>query len=369
MDYKNISSVIRPSPFCVTSNASIVITIALYCILLLVSLIGNCLIVAVFFMNKTLRTTTNYLMLNMAVSDLLIPTIALPWLISVTYLSNVWLVGGTLGEILCKVVCMAPSVSLVVSTLSMTVIAVDRFHGIFFAMKPALISIQMRRRILVAIWIIAVAFRAHFLYGYRLVRKGENNLMCAFQWHPLSYQTKAHYITWITMFSLNIASALVLSVLYGSIVFMLNRQQRNVVVQSEVVRRRAMENRQITFMLITVVVLFFMIWAPYHVYTFLSFLNPEYVRRSCTFLWMAYNFPLLYTITNPFIYYIFNKKYRKGFQRILCSPCAQCKNVCPSSASILHNESHLEFQLTNFTSSRISRSSRSSRILRNLLND
>ena len=349
MEQKNTSAATQPSPFCVDTNTYKAVTIVLYCVLLVISFVGNALIVGVFYRNRSLRTPANYLILNMALSDLLIPTVALPWLISITYLDRAWLVGGIWGEILCKFVSMAPSVSLVVSTLSMIVIAIDRFHAIFFAMKPALISKKACRRIIFITWLLAAAFRAHFLYGYRLVTKGENDLQCAFQWRPPAYQKKAHYITWITMFSLNIVSALLLTLLYTGIVVLLNRQQKNIVMQSEIVRRRAMENRQVTYMLITVVVLFFAVWAPYHVYTFLSFLKPAFVGRSCTFLWIAYNFPLLYTITNPFIYYIFNKKYRQGFKALLCWPCIKCEICGYSRSGILGNAAKSKSFLSDLT--------------------
>ena len=81
------------------------------------SFTGNGLLVAVFYRNKTLRTTVHYFIVNMAISDLIIPVVHLPWEISSTYHDGLWLVDGVLGTVLCKLVFNAWSVSTVVSIL------------------------------------------------------------------------------------------------------------------------------------------------------------------------------------------------------------------------------------------------------------
>ena len=49
------------------------IVISSFVVLFLTSVIGNFLVVAVFYRNKTLRTPGHYLIVNMAVSNLIIP--------------------------------------------------------------------------------------------------------------------------------------------------------------------------------------------------------------------------------------------------------------------------------------------------------
>ena len=49
-----------------------------YCLLLVVSLLGNTLIIMVVYRDNKMRTTTNLLIVNMAVSDLLVPIFAMP---------------------------------------------------------------------------------------------------------------------------------------------------------------------------------------------------------------------------------------------------------------------------------------------------
>ena len=49
-----------------------------YAIIVLFSLLGNTAVIVIVLKNKRMRTTTNYLIVNMAVSDLLISAFAVP---------------------------------------------------------------------------------------------------------------------------------------------------------------------------------------------------------------------------------------------------------------------------------------------------
>ena len=85
-----------------------------YVILLFVSLAGNALIIAVFFKkHDQLQTPVNYFIINMAVSDFLVPIFVLPRRIQEVYLGwGPWLVSGVLGDIICKVASFADEVSI-----------------------------------------------------------------------------------------------------------------------------------------------------------------------------------------------------------------------------------------------------------------
>ena len=80
-------------------------------------------------------------------------------------------------------------------------------------------------------------------------------------------------------------SAIVITVLYSSISVYLYRQKNNVRLASEIIQQRAKENRKITFMLVAVVVVFYIVWFPFNV-MFIIFQVPgdldlRYLRVSC----------------------------------------------------------------------------------------
>lgn len=72
--------------------------IFVYSLMILVSVIGNILIILVVAKNKRMRTTTNYYIVNLAASDLLV-TLSCTWVNLVSDLSEGWI----LGSFFCKV--------------------------------------------------------------------------------------------------------------------------------------------------------------------------------------------------------------------------------------------------------------------------
>ena len=78
--------------------------IAVYCVIMCVSVVGNSLVVAVVYRNenKRMRTTTNYFIVNMSCSDLFRTVFNIPLIIARLNSEHNVLVGETLGNILCK---------------------------------------------------------------------------------------------------------------------------------------------------------------------------------------------------------------------------------------------------------------------------
>ena len=80
------------------------------CLIFLVSLAGNAVIGIIVYKRKTMRKPNNYLIVNMAMSDLLVPIFLIPWEIQKLYIDS-WLISGPLGQALCKLVAFARDVS------------------------------------------------------------------------------------------------------------------------------------------------------------------------------------------------------------------------------------------------------------------
>ena len=111
-----------------------------YIVLLLLTLFGNVMVIHIIRRNPTLRSTVDLLIVNMCISDLLIPLFAIPYRIREIYVGNEW-IDGDLGSILCKLVTFAMDVTTAVSILSMLAIAVERFRTVVYPTKPTLITV------------------------------------------------------------------------------------------------------------------------------------------------------------------------------------------------------------------------------------
>ena len=130
-----------------------------YCLLFLVSLVGNTLVAMIVFKTKTLRKPINFLIVNMAMSDLLVPIFLFPRKLVLTYTRS-WVIGGPLGQVLCKLSIYASNLSFTVSIQSLVLIAVDRFGAVMFPLCSPLINLKRCRVFILATWFIAMAIFA-----------------------------------------------------------------------------------------------------------------------------------------------------------------------------------------------------------------
>ena len=101
-----------------------------YCLIIIVSLVANSLIVIIVCKTPNLKKPINYFIANMALSDLLWPIFVIPLSLSDLHTNYLFLIGGQLGQALCKLLPCFGSVSIVVSTQNLILIAVDRFGAV-----------------------------------------------------------------------------------------------------------------------------------------------------------------------------------------------------------------------------------------------
>ena len=331
----------------VTSKTKNATTITISFLVLFFSLFGNILVVAVFFRNKALRIPVHYFIVNMAISDLIIPVVFLPLVIAREY-NGLQMANGIMGTLLCKLGAVAWGVSTFVSIVSMVSIAVDRFHAILFAMKPPLISRKKCLQVIVLMWIISIVSRAHIIYGYRMVRK-DTGIHCDFQWEPVTYTRKVKQITGVMFLFLSAVSAVVLTVLYSTMIIFLHKQKISIHMASEIVKCRAKENRRVACMLVMVVIVFYAVWIPFYVWFFLQHFRPN-LKLPYFLSSIAQGFPNLYSAINPVVYFLFNENYRGGFKELLC---CLFKNKCcfsstaPLSEDVIQNQVQLESACEN----------------------
>jgi len=74
-----------------------------YCLIFVVSITGNFLVGVVVYKRKGMRKTINVFIVNMAMSDFIYPVFVFSAILTQLYVDR-WLIGGSLGEIICKVV-------------------------------------------------------------------------------------------------------------------------------------------------------------------------------------------------------------------------------------------------------------------------
>ena len=318
-DQPECKSFIAPS----SVSSQVVMTTA-YCVLLL-SLVGNSLVVIVFLKpSGRPRTPVDYFIVNMSVSDLFIPLFTILRRLQEIYLGwSPWLIGGLIRDLLCRFINFVEEVSIAVSMLSMVFIAVERFWSVVYPLKLPLITKKTSPRFVAFSWIFAILTFSYYFVAYKLVVKNDQ-LYC-------QYVLPQVFDTWqdlwradrIKMFVIYVAVPFVLlTILYTVIVVSLHQQEKRAFnLHSNQQRRRMKQNKQITLMLAIVVLLFFISWTPHYMYFFVRYYFwPPEQRWSCSSIKRLYLAAMymnyLYTALNPFIYYIFIDSYRRSFQAI-----------------------------------------------------
>ncbi|XP_071764215.2 cholecystokinin receptor type A [Centroberyx gerrardi] len=101
------------------------VRIFLYSLIFLLSVLGNSLIIAVLVRNRRMRTVTNLFLLSLAISDLMVSLVCIPF----TLIPNL-MRDFVFGTGMCKLVMYFMGVSVSVSTFNLVAISLERYSAI-----------------------------------------------------------------------------------------------------------------------------------------------------------------------------------------------------------------------------------------------
>lgn len=283
--------------------------------------IGNFLVIACFVMTQSLRTSTNYYIVNMAVSDLLCACFNWPLYATEGMLTTRVFITEPVASVVCKLGMYFRGISQVVSVLSLILIAVDRYVAIVFPLKITMLGRgRIRLSLLVLTWIIPVTCGfPYFLYTE--VVKVDNQSFCRIVWDRVVHAI-FNAIGFVVFYC---APLIAMTILYIRIVKTVRNRPNTVdKTQDQLANKRQQQNQKITKILISIVVAFFICWTPLCIYLSLKMFHPElFIRDKCIVMvaLFFYLFPSLSTAINPFILFLFSTNYRqalKSFSLLLC---------------------------------------------------
>ncbi|KAI6187339.1 7 transmembrane receptor [Aphelenchoides besseyi] len=142
------------------TNSPVVIAIfsVIYVHIFLLGLIGNLSIIVLTLRYRHLRTVQNIFILNLAISDVVVCLLSVP-LTPITSSQKIWI----FSRPLCHLLPMVQAVSIFVSTLSLSAIAIDRYNLVVRPHAKALTN-RGATNIATVLWIISVI--VSLPYGY-----------------------------------------------------------------------------------------------------------------------------------------------------------------------------------------------------------
>ena len=306
------------------SKTETVLMVLGYFTILLVSLVGNALVIFVICKNKQLRRSINYYVLNMAVSDLFTPLTIMPMnVVRIISGSTAFMVDTplVLGNILCKLCYFLPDVSLMVSVQSLLLVSVDRFIAVVFPLQIKLISSKVRFICISCTWIVAIAVHAPYFYTFKLIPNG-NSYYCLQRWGANHVEIHKRYLTavFITFY---LVPMCVFAVLYCTIASTLKWRHKERKSMSISGRSGSYQkNTHIIRLSVAILTAYAVCIGPMFVLIFIrvflwNWQNPPicafqtvipFVSRFMAYSWSA---------INPFICFCFSKNYRSGLKEII----------------------------------------------------
>jgi hypothetical protein len=157
------------------SKLTIAIIGSLYGLISLIGITGNCLVVYVVCVRKSMQSVTNLFIMNLALSDVLVCLLAVPFT-PISFFQDYW----NLGKFLCHLIPFSLGVSVYVSTLTSLAIAIDRYFVIVHPFKPRM-KLGVCCLLIAVVWIVSISISlplAIYIELSNVMENGEIKTKC-----------------------------------------------------------------------------------------------------------------------------------------------------------------------------------------------
>ncbi|KAL4641794.1 neuropeptide Y receptor type 2 [Arapaima gigas] len=295
-----------------------VVLILAYSTIILLGVIGNSLVIYVVYKFKALRTVTNFFIANLAVADLLVNTLCLPFTLIYTLLGE-W----KFGQILCFLLPYAQGLAVHVSTVTLNVIALDRHRCIVYHLETKM-SKDMCFVVIGVTWMFSAILASPLAifreYGKFDFSPEQSIQVCTEKW-PGNNRDGTVY----SIFTIVLQYVLPLSIISFAYVRIWSKLKNHVSPGTRSDRHN--RRKKTTKMLVTVVVVFAVSWLPFHAFQLATDIDSSVLDMK--------DFKLLYTVfhvvamcstfANPILYGWMNNNYRMAFLTVFkCDQRLDC---------------------------------------------
>ncbi|XP_022251908.1 allatostatin-A receptor-like [Limulus polyphemus] len=283
--------------------------------IVVIGLIGNSFVVIVVWFNHQMRSTTNLLIINLAIADLLFIIFCVPftgWDYSLPY----W----PFGDIWCRIVQYLVFVCAYASIYTLVLMSLDRFMAVVHPITSMSIRTERNAYIAIAItWsciLIACVplLEAHGLMNY-MYRQMEHST-CGFL-AMKGYNYAAFQISFFL--SSYVIPLVLIFVLY---MLMLKRLWFHVTPGGKISAESQKSKKRVTRMVVVVVLIFAICWCPIQIVLVLKSLD-KYEHNTSTIAFQVSSHILAYmnSCVNPILYAFLSENFRKAFHKIIsCNP-------------------------------------------------
>ena len=344
MNVSSPSNVICGSSNATFGLANMIAQASFVIFILILDVFGNCLVIGAILRYRRLRTITNYFIISLAVSDLLIAALSMPFRIHHTLNSLCWDLGITICEfwVFVDLLCSCASIT------NLSLISVDRFLALTFPLSYR--SLMTKRKGVAAI---------AFVWGYSGLiaslsftnwspdaRTSANSECIKFDKYYYTFAITAGFflpliilvINYSMVFKVAFTQAKKLQLLKSSAMEPAEFSDNDVspdprpsvasIGRIERKRRKSiLRELKATKTLAIVIGTFIVCWLPFFIIMFVVQFCPNClgkihpIGRQFIAIVFAYVLPLLNSAVNPIIYSSFNSDFRSAFKDIFLRVC------------------------------------------------
>lgn len=289
---------------------------------------GNIVVIWIVMAHKRMRTVTNYFLVNLSLADIMVST-------QNVIFNFIYMLNGDwpFGQFYCKVTNFIAIISVAASVFTLMAISIDRYIAIVHPLKPRM-SRTATIVIIVVIWIASsILSFPNLICSTTLVetfKNGDSRVVCYLQWHDgRSTESRMEFIyNVIIMLFTYVIPILLMSYTY----YWIGRELwgSKIIGEMNVKQVKSIKSKQkIVKMMLIVVIIFLVCWAPYHIYFLLAHHYPqindsEYAQQS--FL-VIYCLAMSNSMYNPLVYCWMNSRFRQGFRNVFCCTCFRSKQL------------------------------------------
>ncbi|XP_029203030.2 RYamide receptor-like [Acropora millepora] len=253
-------------------------------LLSIVSFLGNSFIIITFLKTPTLRTSVNYLIVNMAISDVISAATNWPLASSEGLLPTMPVTGGSSATIVCKTEQYSRAIGQAVSVESLLLIVVERYIAIVRPLQSVLITRRLRITLVSLTWIFALLIAFPYVWTSQIIIEADGQTDCRtfVKWNEI--EKSVFYGVGFMIFY--VVPFVVTIVLYSRIVKSLNQSRQTLEGEQpdqQKLRRIHQQNHVVMKTFVLIISTYFICWTPLCVYIVLrkTFRTPLFPINSC----------------------------------------------------------------------------------------
>ncbi|XP_032685638.1 neuropeptide CCHamide-1 receptor-like [Odontomachus brunneus] len=301
---------------------------AILFLIMVIGLTGNGVLALTILRHANMRNVPNTYVLSLALGDLLLIVISVPFT-AIVYILESW----PFGLLLCKLAECVKDISIGVSVLTLTALSADRFFAIVDPMRKLHVTGSGRRAthftviVAVMIWILAIVCAIPASFSYIRVFRVNRNVSFSVC-YPFPEEFGPNYPKTIIIcrfFFYYMIPLSIIAVFYILMARHLMHSTKNIPGEMQGQVKQVLARKKVAKMVMAFVIIFAICFFPQHVFMLWFYLNPT-AQQDYNAFWHYFRilgFCLAFTNSciNPIALYCVSGTFRKYFDRyLLCCP-------------------------------------------------